>query len=531
MRSESFKCSLDFFILPGLILLIAYVPNFAGGEVSYYEDGGYLSVINRLFHGAWYYRDICANYAPLTYSLPAAAMMMFGKTLLTLKVCFLASNILSLIVIYAISRVLIRRRFFSYLAALLIVVHAHHPYFSMHWGGFRFLFGYLFLLCVVIFQRTKDKEHAFLAGLSAALAALSSADVGLFCYGATVSLVLYQRHLKRLGSPQRFAWAVHFLSGSLSLLLPFFAVLFFSGSLRPFVREIFSFGARFVLIQPVDWSSRSALKVFTVPIIYFIAWIGLFNGRARNAIPEDEARSLTVLAFYGSATFIFSFRALAGPQFENALPAAYLTAFYLLSTLRGTTRSKRFFSAVVVSGAIVFLSLSQNMIYGGRHAWRRWWFYQTHKNEWVPHYWQIQNDPMRPLKPAIARAKGSLVPVYQASEIEEVVSWVRQNSRPDEPLFCFPELDIFNFLCDRPQISRFYFAGYALSKPEWREELFAGLVREKPRIVLTQNVVPVLAGLTGEREVLPEIRNYILTHYEKVHTAHTIDIYKLKATI
>ena len=119
---------LDFVIIPYLILFFAYEPNAANGWVVFLESGTYLSVINAIFHGQVLYRDVFLFFGPFSYWGPALAMFLFGKTLAVLRLYFLFGDILTYLTLYLLCRFVIRNRFLAYLAAVIIVIQVHNPF-------------------------------------------------------------------------------------------------------------------------------------------------------------------------------------------------------------------------------------------------------------------------------------------------------------------------------------------------------------------------------------------------------------------
>jgi hypothetical protein len=121
----------------------------------------------------------------------------------------------------------------------------------------------------------------------------------------------------------------------------------------------------------------------------------------------------------------------------------------------------------------------------------------------------------------------AMVPSRQSRQIKRIVKYLMENTREDEPVFCFPELALYNFLTDRPAVSRFYIATFAWTAPEWREEILRQLDREWPRVIIYDTRLSALAkSINRSEELLPEVRKYITENYHVIRKIGEIHIYE-----
>jgi hypothetical protein len=240
--------------------------------------------------------------------------------------------------------------------------------------------------------------------------------------------------------------------------------------------------------------------------------------------------------------YFYSFRSIRGPQFESALPPCVLAAFYLFEKAYEEL-AKGGFSRPVLRSDAKRIGLAALLIFGvGCSLFSQKRFYQDGKlSGWFLYQtmkFGIIKDPdrgfvekrllgMRPV--AVGRARGIWLVPAQADEMERVVAAVRANTKENEPVFTFPDLGIFNYLCDRPAVSRFPLTGEAWIKKEWRRELLCSLANDKPRLALVDNELTDFALTTGRtEEILPEIRQYLDGHYRLQERIGSVDIYVLR---
>ncbi len=535
----------DWLIFPLLIIWLVFEPHFNYGTIDYLESGQYLSVIHGLWQGQMLYRDLFILFGPLSYLGPMVFMAFFGTTLAVLRAYFMTANIMNFLLIYVLCRILIRHRFLSYLACFFAVVEGHQPFWSVRWGGFRLTSALLFLIALTFYLRTRRKLFLLLSGVFATAGFLHSLDVGVLCTLAAFIFFCMEWFTSNKEDGKR-----NFLSqlgiygvGVVITLVPFFLWLGAQGAWGAFLRDFFSLGSRSVWAQPLRWEYCRMETLIYISGLYVLAFIFFIRTWFGKLDVRQTIKPIVVLSVYGTAAYLFSFRAIAGPQFESALPFVILTGFAILDTLdlagdssivlmrsSGRFGKRRVIGLVFLTMMVVFHLFSIKRFYFGNIF--SWFSYQTHKRQVIPVYLgMIEKEKLnsRAVNLNITGLKGSQVPDFQAQEIEEIVSYVRSHSAADDILFAFPELGIFNFLCDRPGLDRFTISGFAWGKPQWEAELLEDLERKKPRLVLTKNDLSNLAqSITRTEEILPDVQKFILDHYEIVHRTERLNIYRRK---
>ena len=539
--SSWFARFLDFFIVPYLIVVFAYEPNFASGFEDYFESGQYLSVINGIFHGQIIYKDIFLLFGPLTYFGPVAAMTLFGKNLAVLRGFFLVTDITALLMVYVICRVLIQNRFFSYLASFLSVIEAHHPFWSTRWGGFRFVTAYIAILGILLFCAKKKKRYLFLAGVFSALAWLHSFEMGLFCY---IAFLFFFVFYKTWGARQEAAFVpeiLSYLGGSVFIFLPFIVYLIMHNAFLPWLKDLMSLGARKALLGHFELNEKNLLKIFFPGVIYFFSATFSITQHKKNK--NLKAAMLLSLSSFGFAFYLGSFRVSNGiidPHFMVIVPFSLIILFYLVENIFNylveTWRLGFRFNPKTVFLSLAFVLAVGYAIFSEKSNWgksptafQRWSKYQRLKDKIYPLYSGFDEASLRHVASSIERLKGSKLPEWQADEIETISSYVTENTNKDDYLLAFPEMDFFNFVLDLPEVSRFYICGYAEMKPAWRLELLQNIRKKKPKIVLVRNHLSNLArALNRDHELLPEVSDFIVKNYKKTIETDGLTIYSLK---
>ncbi|MBW1885315.1 MAG: hypothetical protein JRJ58_17410, partial [Deltaproteobacteria bacterium] len=170
--------SFDLLLVPICLISLAWEPNFSHGFINYNESGQHLATMREMARGSLLFRDLFVQYGPLHYFVPYWAAGAFGESLETLRGYFLLGEIAGFLAAWGLCRALIPSRIFASAAALVMVIEAHHTFWSARWGGFRFAFVYLSLWCLVVALNRQRPRLLFFAGAGAALAFLHTYDAG-----------------------------------------------------------------------------------------------------------------------------------------------------------------------------------------------------------------------------------------------------------------------------------------------------------------------------------------------------------------
>ena len=548
---------LDYLVVPAGIVWLSFEPNYAHGFIDYFEAGQYLAPINGIFHGEIPYRDSYTAFGPLFLYVPAACMALFGKTLATLIAYFHFAWIFSMVVVYLVGCLACRTRLFRYAIPLVTLVEVFHPFWSSRWGAARVGVGLAMLAGLIQYVRTGNARILLWAGIVSGLGLLYSTELGVLSVVSAGALVLWMLlHRQRtIRGVLRDGW--WYMGGVLCILLPFGMYFASKGALIPYLRTaLWDMPVHHMSVwaQPntrsflVEFREASNLfvflqgdtfKIYLPALLYGVAAVYLVVRWIRRQVTQ-ETTTVWLLVVYGFVLYLMAFRGIDGPQFQMALPPLILLMAFLLEqraiAVRETIRvalSARGLS--VVKAATVVLSMltlvvsvwyvmgSEKRYYWSLQGWCR---YQQHKPALTALYmgpqWMAQADlvPMRS-----ERSGEVLVPRSQAEDLDGVTTFLRSVTQPGEVVFAFPEHGIFNFLADRPGVSRFDIAGLAWTTPEWRRELFDELKAHPPRFVVVGKSLSNLARcIRRKQELLPEIGEYLTSHYRRVKDFSTVAV-------
>jgi hypothetical protein len=131
---------------------------------------------------------------------------------------------------------------------------------------------------------------------------------------------------------------------------------------------------------------------------------------------------------------------------------------------------------------------------------------------------------------SLDRAKGIIVPDWQAKELIGVTEYIKAHTEPSEIVFTYPDVGTYNFLTDRPCLGRFKTAMSSWGvTPECHRELMDALKSKRPNYIIHKikypEIEPYLSKVESYRE---EIYSYIGENYRVVKSFGNIEIYKIK---
>ncbi|MFC1708955.1 hypothetical protein ACFL2J_02700 [Candidatus Omnitrophota bacterium] len=541
---------INYIVIPVIMIIILYDSNFMHGLIDHFEAGKEVVCVNELFQGKLLYKDTLPYFGPLSTYLQSFFMFLFGKNLLVLRGFFYFGTIFTLLVGYFMACRLCQRKFFAYIAALLLIVETYHPFWATRWGGLRFGLGLLAIWCLIIFFEKKKNIWLFFSGVFSSITFLVTLDTGVLSFasiGLTLSFCIFYSYLqsKRLN----FRILVFFVCGALTILIPFLVYFILIKSLIPYFNTILTIAIN----HPKVWSGGQGLPDFrelfhfthlytmgfkqVIPVLlYLFSGIYLIHRVFKKTMSWKD-HGIMVLSIYGLLMYIASSRALQGPQFQMGLQPFIILWFVFLDKVFQRIsdfykqRSWDIFDFKYIAILVIFLLMisysliSEKRFYG---TFKNWFLYQEHKEDVMPMYLNfvpLYTFDSRLLN--IPRAKGIRVPSEQAEEMERVTEYIISVTKPGEPVFAFPEHSIYNFLADRPCIDRFGIPGVAWTTEEWREELLVDLKKVNPRYIIYGTRLSIMAKcINRKEELLPDVISYIRMHYHKEVSFGAIAILK-----
>ncbi len=111
-----------------------------------------------------------------------------------------------------------------------------------------------------------------------------------------------------------------------------------------------------------------------------------------------------------------------------------------------------------------------------------------------------------------------------ADRVHKVVTYLREQTRPNQTVFDFSNAGAYHFFADRPSPTRFHKVIYA-SPPELQREVIDALERHQTRLVIFKSGewYDQIDGVPGERR-LPLIAEYLASHYAPATTIEGTEI-------
>lgn len=546
----------DRFLIPALMAWLMFEPNWLSGRIDYLEVGQYLGPINSILHGGRPYVDWFTQHGPLFLYLPAALMALFGKTIAVLRIYFHVANILGLLIAYGVGCLVCKGRPFRWLIAWILVVEAFHPFWSIQWGGFRIGADLLVLWCLIRYVQGGRRKTAALAGFLSGLALLYSTEVGLFSLATGAALFLGMALGRTVPVRILLRDSAGYALGCLGAVIPVLAYFAVQGALVGYVTaawwilptqsprvwsqvgNIPSLAASFRQAPSLfAFIAGDTFKIYLPGLLYpiYFVYVAVKIRRQRRVTPEILI--LGLLIFHGSLLYLASFRAVLASQFQMAaLPLVIILSVLFIekcyNRLRASAAAWRDgrparVPALLTAAALIlsaaYLVGSEKRYYG---TLRGWFLYQRFKPNLIATYTHTRWPAPGEMAPLRCERGGAIrVPRWQAEEMDGVTQFLKEHTAPGETVFAFPEHGIFNFLADRPGLSRFDIAALAGTIPAWRAELLNELQSHPPRYVIVGRFLSNLAGsIRRKEEMLPEVIQYLKRHYRLIRIYHSVDL-------
>lgn len=553
----------NFVIFPIIIFLLAFNQNSFHGLIDAVECGQYLSCVNGVFQGKLPFKDFIPLAAgPLFIWVLSATFFIFGKTLYILRSYLNFSSILTYIALYFLACNFYRYKLSAYVLSIVALVETFNPFWSSRWAGYsRFGVGLMGLFFQILYVKKTRPIYLFISGIIASLGFLYSVDSGIFLIISGILLcilvVLYKPKGNLWENTKIIIQKIGIFSSGIAVgLLPFIIYLAINKALWPYLEGTYlmisnhvdvwqrpfsiSFFGSFRQYNNNPWRFfiSDEFRFYAPRVFYFLTLIYVIFKfkRGRNII---DCVIVPLIAVYGLLFYKSGSRVFIGPQFDLVfLPLLLLSIYFIEKSIifllsnRASLIKQNKAIIIVCIFVIVILSLhitaSYKRVYG---SWNNWLKYQIHKDKLVPYYtFLIKKDIMDLVEVPVDRIGPILAAKDQAKEIEDVTKYIINNTRENEPIFAFPEHSLYNFLADRPAVSRFYIAGYAHTLDKWQEELLVELQSHPPKYIVYSRQLSNLAKAIGRKtELLPEVTKFISDNYVIEKVFSNILIYRKKS--
>ncbi|MCK5259523.1 MAG: hypothetical protein KAJ70_00530 [Candidatus Omnitrophica bacterium] len=560
---------LDVFILAVFTALITLHPHFAHGKINIFEVGLYLPGIQSILNGEIPYRDFFHLRGPFELYMPAFLMNIFGIHLKVLYSYFYFGNVLCLILCILIAKEIFKTRGVLYLMAPVLIGRAFPRVVFTYWGGMRYAFGLLALWFVIKFFKENKSRWMFGAGIVSALAGFTSIEMGVYPFlgvlaAMTVSKILHMQDtrliLKSLGA--------YFFGVSL-IVLPYGIYLFVNGALIPYVDSVWTIVTRmqevidphFVSVYPRNFPEafvamtnpgHTNFKHMTPSYLYIFILVYLLIRLKKRSFSKKDLM-IICLGVYGFIMYNTGFRGIWAAQFEMALQPEKVLLFFLIEvfllaaiekkkTLTITLKAQapiRWYHRdewkIYAANAFMFIFICSSIGYSIQRYNHRFFAFKFVRDKILgkdtEHLKPLANEETRAVN--VKRAEGILVPVQQADELEQIVSFMRNYVEEDEDIFTYPDFGTYNFLSGRRGFGKYPLATFTWFNDRWHEDFLAKFKSSRPRYVIlqkeiSQNWKDVYLALEPNRKKFRDVMDMITADYKIKAETPLSYIYELK---
>ena len=558
----------DLSLLILFLVFITWQPYVLHHEIITMDAGIHLPSINALFHGMVPYRDFLFYRGPFELYVPTLMMLFFGKNMIWLTIFFYAGTILTMMVGLMLGYQIFRTRLILYLFAIVFIARTFPRVSYYYWGGLRYFIGLLAVFLAIECFKRKRLSWMLAAGVVSALSLLTTVEAGVATMGAIVPALVLTFILKIFDRKFVLDSLKIYLIGNLAVFLPYLIYLIATKSLFPFLEAMYFIPTK-IMSTLLDargtapesfWQFILALfpgspyfKVMT-PVYCYLALFVYLVHRLRNKKLNWELYSLLTMAIYGIILYAAAFRKIEGHHFDMALQPEKVLLFFMaeevylfllskrlawkanIDTLavKGMTRIRKMGKVYTVN-MLVFALIASSLSYSiGRyhHRFVVWKWLKSKVTHDDKDYSLLAGQETKML--TLERAKGMVVPLWQAEEIEGIVKFIEENTKPSDILFTYPELGNFNFWCDRPFVGRFPIVTFSWVDEKWHGELVSDFIKAKPKYVLMTSLrhrtFPAALYFRYPKNVRmhKEMTQLIFENYKPAKSFTSITIYKRK---
>ncbi len=559
----------DFLWLCLFVIFITLQPFFLEHEIIMMETGIHLPAINVLFHGALPYRDFFFLRGPLELYVPALMIWAGGMNMIFLPVFYYLGTVATLLFCVLIGRYLFRSRWIFYLMVVVLVARTFPRIAYYYWGGMRYAVGFAALSFGLLYFKTQKKRWMFVAGIISALALLTSLESGVCTVAAFVGALGFAWVFQPEQRKHTLQAIGQYVLGLFLIITPYLAYLAVTDALKPFLETMYTvvrfnhvaypgeYGAKPETLQDwflAFWPGSRYFKYLT-PAFCFLFFAGYIVQEIRRKRLSNTHVFLVGMAVYGLILYLAAFRKIEGHHFEMALQAEKFLLFFLFEEMffffqsvkakqklqlkllaLGETGLNWQKAKLLAINFIFFAFVISSLGFSIQRFERRFtvvkWVKKNIFHQRVEGISLLEKEETEVLR--LKRADGMIVPRWQAQEIREVVRFLEDNTRSDEPVFTYPELGNFNFWADRPFVGRFPIATFTWMSDPWHRELLADFQKTRPRYVIMTNLghrtFPDKWYFRNpqNRERFNTFTKLILDNYEPVKAFESVSIYKRK---
>jgi len=560
---------LDIITLSVFTVLITLHPFFMHGKINIFEVGLYLPGIQSILNGEIPYRDFFHLRGPLELYMPAFLMKYFGIHITTLYSYFYFGTILCLILCILIAKEIFQTRFVLYLLTPILIARTFPRIVFTYWGGMRYAFGLLAIWFAIKYFKENNSKWMLGAGISSILALFTSIEIGAYSLAGIFAALVAAQVLKLQESKLILKSFGMYIVGVCVIAVPYGIYLIINSALIPYVDSVLTVVFKMEAIidnHLVSTYPRNFIEAFLAMInpwhtnfkhmtpgyLYIFVLVYLcFRLKKKTFSVKDLA--IICLGVYGFIMYNTGFRGLWAAQFEMALQPEKILLFFLLEQMFLYLMLKRNYYLDSSSGRLpgqgrmvnvvkiyginflIFAFFMSSIGYSIARYNHRFFAYKfvrakiSGKN--TTHLTPLAKEGTRAVN--IERAKGIIVPLDQAEELEQMEAFVKNHVPKDEELFTYPELGTYNFFFDRRSFGRFPIATFTWFNDQWHERFFSKLESSKPQRIIVEKDLPqrwkdVYLVFEPNRKKYNDVMDFILTHYDIEKETKLSYIYKLK---
>ena len=380
----------------------------------------------------------------------------------------------------------------------------------------------------------------------------------------TVSKILHMQDtrliLKSLGA--------YFFGVSL-IVLPYGIYLFVNGALIPYVDSVWTIVTRmqevidphFVSVYPRNFPEafvamtnpgHTNFKHMTPSYLYIFILVYLLIRLKKRSFSKKDLM-IICLGVYGFIMYNTGFRGIWAAPFEMALQPEKVLLFFLIEvfllaaiekkkTLTITLKAQapiRWYHRdewkIYAANAFMFIFICSSIGYSIQRYNHRFFAFKFVRDKILgkdtEHLKPLANEETRAVN--VKRAEGILVPVQQADELEQIVSFMRNYVEEDEDIFTYPDFGTYNFLSGRRGFGKYPLATFTWFNDRWHEDFLAKFKSSRPRYVIlqkeiSQNWKDVYLALEPNRKKFRDVMDMITADYKIKAETPLSYIYELK---
>ena len=547
-------CFGDVTFLSLLTILLVFQPHYLHGELDIFEWGIYLPGIQALFDGQVPYRDFFLLRGPLELYIPTSLMTIFGKNFSILSTYFYVGTVITLIICILLAKEIFRTRFLLYLFVPILVTKTFPRVVFHIWGGMRYGWGLLAILFFLYFLKKRRPLWMILAGGSAALAALTSIEIGFCAAMGIVCCPIFFFLLKKQTFAESLTAIQSFAIGFCIPVLPWIFYAFTHHGLLPYIETTLTVVTQMPQVfpdylldnHPQGWRqwlsslipAAADFKYFSPAWAYIFTFFYLALRYKKNRLTDNQLLVFP-LWFYGLALFLSSLRKIGAAQFEMSLQPEKLLLFFLLEEIylrlnksANFPRTFKTYGVLIFTLTLIITTLSTAVLKLTKRSYPfrclSHWLNNKNSDDAIPFPFYVPRDQAQTL--GLPRVYGRIVPDWQAKELNELNAFLQKHTKDKEAVFMFPELGTYSFIFNRPQVGRFGNASFSWLSEKWFQELMQDLKTRSPRYaILAKKPAPTLNAylkLERNQKKFGEMKGYILKNYHSILSTQNCDVFE-----